>query len=112
MPILKLKTLECKVTEDHTGADEAYLKVNGNKVWGPKKMNTNDSKAIDLDFPFTTNISVALYDEDVGGSIDPDDDLGTVVARADQAGEGEQQGAFTRSKASYILYYEVMKDQS
>ena len=108
MPTLKLTTLECKVTEDYTGADDAYLRVNGKKVWGPKKMNNNDTKEVNLDFKFTTNISVTLYDEDAGGPIDPDDNLGTVVARADQAGTGEQQGAFTQSCALYVLYYEVV----
>lgn len=107
MPILRLKTLECKVTEDNTGADEAYLRVDGRKVWGPKSMNTNDTKTINKDFNFTTNINITLYDEDVGGPIDPDDNLGTVVARADQAGTGEQQGSFTQHRASYVLYYEV-----
>ncbi|WP_260675947.1 hypothetical protein [[Scytonema hofmanni] UTEX B 1581] len=34
MPRLRLISLYCQTTEDNTGADEAYLAVNGRQVGG------------------------------------------------------------------------------
>jgi hypothetical protein len=79
MPFLKLLALECHNTEDNTGPDEAYLRINGRRVWRGK---INDGETRDLSdvnrTEFVDNCRIDLYDKDFGlGGLDPDDHLGT-----------------------------------
>lgn len=107
MARLVLISLHCITTEDTTGPDEAYLMVNGIKVWGPQSMNDNDS--VDLGrktISFTNKAEIQLWDED---SPDSDDLLGTIVATAAQADTGERQGKFTEDGADYTLTYQVLR---
>jgi hypothetical protein len=110
MPKLKLISLVCTETEDNAGADEAYIRVNGNKVWGPKSINTGQSKDLSgvglLDFQGSAKIE--LFDEDVGGPFDRDDFLGEITATEAQAGQGTQNNDFNRDDANYTLFYEVL----
>jgi hypothetical protein len=37
MPFLKLISLECLETEDYTGSDEVYIRINGRRMKGKTK---------------------------------------------------------------------------
>ena len=107
---LKLISLVCHDTEDWTGADEAYLLVKGRRIWGPQSMNDNDAADLRGVFPvsFTSSARIDLYDQDAGW-FDNDDHLGTAYAYASQVGTGEKQVSFTKSGASYTLFFEVIR---
>ena len=109
MPRLRLISLYCQTTEDNTGADEAYLVVNGRQVGGVNSIN--DRQARDLTYidpiSFTTTAEIRLYDQDTG-VFDKDDFLGSLTATKEQAGLGEQRGKFTQDGADYTLTWEVL----
>jgi hypothetical protein len=111
MPIVRLISLHCRATEDWTGPDEAYLHINGEKVWGPQSMNDEDTQEFNplVAKPFTKTAEIKLYDQDTGVG-DSDDHLGTITARASEAGKGEQRHRFKKDGANYTLTYEVQED--
>ena len=108
MTTLKLISIECKRTEDITGADNPYLRIKGIKVW-EAKMNDEQSKdlggvpAID----FSGRARITLMEGDAG-YFDDDDDLGTTYAYKSMAGKGVQEHHFTGDGAHYILTFEVI----
>ncbi len=110
MPQLRLISLVCHTTEDSTGADETYLLLNGQRVWGPQSMNDGDPASLNglPQYPFQQSVRIELYDQDAGGWIDKDDHLGTIYARAFEAGKGEQTREFTGDGAHYTLTYLVL----
>ena len=107
MPNLRLISLNCLETEDNWGGDHAYLKVNGILVWGPDRINDNQSRDLAAvgNLPFEGSASIELWDKDDG---DPDDHLGTNVAWASKAGAGTQEAYFNQDDANYRLYYQVV----
>jgi hypothetical protein len=66
MATLGLFSLTCHQTEDSTGSDEAYLKVNGETVFGPTSIN--DGQTIKFEDVITVRFNgqalVELFDED------------------------------------------------
>ncbi len=109
MPKLRLISLYCQTTEDNTGADEAYLVVNGQQVGGVNSINDREARSLTYIEPisFTTSAEIKLYDQDTG-IFDKDDHLGTLKATASQAGKGEQRGRFREDGADYTLTWEVL----
>lgn len=105
MPTLRLKTLTCYETEDNWGSDDAYIKVNGETVWGPVKINDNQDRTVNKDISFTNKTTIELWEKD---DLDPDDHLGTHVAWASEAGKGEQDARFNQDDSNYRLIYEVV----
>jgi hypothetical protein len=101
-----MKNLHCIETEDNFGADHAYIIVNGQKVWGPTKINDDQWRDINIDIPFSTTASVELWEQD---DVDPDDYLGTCVARVQELKKGEKRGYFSADDARYELFYEVVE---
>jgi len=112
MAKLRLISLVCSETEDNTGADEPYLLVDGNEVWGPQSMNDNDREDLRGIEPisFTGSINIKLYDEDVGGWFDDNDLLGSKDVSADLAGAGAKPYEFTKDGGNYTLFCEVLPD--
>lgn len=110
MPYLKLISLQCKDTEDVTGADETYLLIAGRRVWGPNSMNDNDTADLTgmTPFRFNRSIRIELYDQDAGWW-DDDDFLGATFAYLSQMGTGEKEHTFTGDGANYRLTYEVIR---
>lgn len=113
MANLRLISLVCKKTEDTCGADEAYLRVAGKTVWGPKSINDGEEAVLESiikPIHFDQKIRIALYDKDVGGWFDDDDHLGTTYAYANQTGDDVHDSRFTGDGADYTLYYKVLTD--
>lgn len=113
MPKLQLIKLACHQTEDWTGPDEAYLMLDGNKIWGPMSLNNGQDANLSSMPPiaFTGVTSLQLYDQDTG-VLDPDDFLGAVSIGAGVAGQGLRSGNFNGDGAHYTIYYEVQADPS
>ncbi|MCW8796261.1 MAG: hypothetical protein OQK67_04280 [Chlorobium sp.] len=115
---LHLIGLVCNETEDWSGADSAYLRVNGIRVWGPVRMNNGDAKVL-TDVPpieFTDVAGISLFDKDSGASfvsddvpLDGDDSLGKVSIPASLAGQGEKSCVFKKDGAHYLLIYKVVE---
>lgn len=110
MATLTLISLLCNETEDWTGADEPYLRVNGRTVWSGS-LNDGDSKDFGvgqtgLNISFSQVATIQLYDKDFGW-FDNDDFLGSTQAVTQQIGLGEQTAYFNGDGASYELTYIV-----
>jgi hypothetical protein len=111
---LILKTLVCQVTEDDTGSDEIYIKVNGDKVWGNNSMNDGDTLHILSDhsnqylkIPVTLGrkVDIEIYDQD--GIFDPDDKLG-IWSR--NIAEGDYGATFRGNWSFYTRFFSVEDD--
>jgi hypothetical protein len=108
MARLKLISIHCRTTEDSTGADEAYLLVRGNRVWGDS-INDGQTRSLAGIEPiyFSRRVKIELFDED--GGWDSNDHLGTAYAYRTQVGRGEREVYFTEDDASYTLTYQVVR---
>jgi len=104
---LRLISLSCERTEDSTGADEAYLKVNGRRVWA-SDMSDGDYEELDKEVRFAGSVSISLYDADGSSWFDSDDYLGRAYANTNDVGSGELQHRYSRDGARYVLTYQVV----
>lgn len=105
-------------TEDNTGYDEAYLKIDGHKVWGAETVWANDVNAgpgngyFQTYFTYTTGnpyIYISMFDEDFP---DPDDKLGGHQVSFSAMGVGqvwEFSRAFDEDSAYYRLGFKVRR---
>jgi hypothetical protein len=98
MATLHLDRLHCNTTEDNTGADDAYIKVNGKRVWGPYAINDGEGLDIGVSVGFDDQAAIELWDED---SPDSDDILGRHVVRLGASG----QLKFNNDDSDYDLSY-------
>lgn len=102
MPILKVMSIKCHEQEDLTGDDDAYIVINGRKFWGPKSMDTGQTRKINRVYEFNHKAVIKLYEEDW----DPDDFLGQhTVTRQDA---GEQELRFAEDGADYSIWVNVI----
>lgn len=101
MPICRVLRITCHEQEDLTGDDDAYIKINGANFWGPRSMDTGQTREIRRDYQFLHRAKIALYEQD---DLDPDDFLGEhVITRAD-IGKGEQELPFKEDDANYSIW--------
>ena len=106
---LHLLTLTCRETEDLTGADSAYLKINGAIIWGPEQINNNQVRnlASSQAVRFTDTAKIDLYDQDLGLIFDKDDHIGGATISAEDAGKGTKEVEIKGDGASYTISYRV-----
>ena len=108
MTVLHPISLQCLITEDNLGPDEAYLTFAGRRLFGPESMNDNDLRDLQSlvrPIRFRRAIRVELYDQDAGW-FDDDDFLGRLEVKADQE-KGEHVHDFKGDGANYVFTYEV-----
>jgi hypothetical protein len=107
---LQLISLICRDTEDTWGADEPYLRVDGNTVWSGR-LNTNDSANLqgspEIPFGYTGSINVELFEDD---SPDNDDFLGEKFVSYTEADGTNKTAVFDLDDARYTLTYRVRRD--
>lgn len=101
---VRLVRLACSVTEDSTGADEAYLNYNGERVFGIRKINDGQTLEIGVVRRINGSAVVSLFDED---SPDADDFLGSITISEQELNQGLRSQNFTRDGAFYTLFYRV-----
>lgn len=106
MATLQLISLYCHETEDWTGADEPYLRVNGVEVWNGT-LNDEEGVPLGIDVSFNQQTTIKLFDEDFGW-FDDDDFLGSVPVTTEQIGQGELTAFFSGDGANYELTYQVI----
>lgn len=87
-----------KAGADIGSADDTYIRINGEKVWGEVSMKTGYKRNINISRPVGTYGSVSLLDED-GWS--PDDFLGSLVA----TDLGEYTQTVSGSGSTYAIHY-------
>ena len=105
MPICRVLRITCHKQEDWTGDDDAYITINGENFWGPKSMDTNQTREIRRDYQFRRRAKIVLYEDD----LDSDDCLGEqVITRAD-IGKGEQELPFKEDGANYSIWVIAFK---
>jgi hypothetical protein len=104
MATLNLRRLLCVETED-AGKDEVYLVVNGEKIWGERKIGVGQGLSVNRQVNFTNSVEITLFDADAP---DSDDYLGTIIVTNAMKGKGELTGYFLRDGADYTLYYDVV----
>ncbi len=106
---LHLLSLACHETEDFTGADSAFIKINGAIVWGPEQINNNEVRNLSeaTAIQFTTSIRLDLYDQDTGLFVDSDDHIGGIDIPSSQAGAGNQEASINGDGARYTITYRV-----
>lgn len=68
----RITHIKCHAQEDNTGADDAYLVVDGTTIWGPTQMTNGDGKDIQ-DVPVEQGKVLTLME---GDWPDDDDNLG------------------------------------
>lgn len=100
MATLFLDRLHCNTTEDNIGGDHAYIKVDGEQVWGPFRINNGESLDIGKQVNFNGQVAIELWDED---DLDPDDLLGRHVVGPGAGGTLK----FDNDEADYDLHYRV-----
>lgn len=105
MATLKLVSLRCNRQEDLTGDDDIYIEINNSGEFWKGRFDDSQSRGINKDFSFDSRADIRLYEYD---KYDPDDYLGSYVATADEAGQGEKKVNFSASGASYDLTYIVI----
>lgn len=108
MARVRLDRLECEKTEDSTGADEAYLNFNNERVFGPVSINDGQTVNVGVTKAFARKARVELFDAD---SPDEDDSLGSIEIRELSRGLRSEKftGDFTGDGARYTLFYEVFR---
>lgn len=104
---IELISLTCHDTEDSFGHDEAYLTVNGVRVWGDVDMIEGSRAELRTAVGFDQKALVRLYDADTG-IWDRDDHLGTVTVKGSQVNQGTQEATFKEDGAKYTLTYRVV----
>jgi hypothetical protein len=106
---LILKSIDCFGTEDSDGRDEAYIRVDGYKVWGPEDMESGDSHKINEKFDFDRSAQVSLWDKD-GHKRRNDDYLGHFDVKKRYAEDSWRYAKFNYNGADYVLKYKVVKN--
>jgi hypothetical protein len=104
---LCLKSIEAIQETPGAGSDEAYLTVNGSRVWG-RDMDTGDFAIIHNDcsrdyIKFNDIATVSLYEDDSPWS--SPDHMGTFIIRGATGGVTTQY--MMGSGATYLLTYQV-----
>jgi hypothetical protein len=64
MPKITLGPLKCINTEDNILGDHPYIKVDGEKVWGPVRMLEDFDDPVGVTRKFTGKATVELWEED------------------------------------------------
>jgi len=104
---LQLWNIECSFTEDLSTHDEAYLLVNGKRVWEKDMRQGQVSWLTHIPaFPFFDRIDIQLKETDWP---DPDDTLGHHQVSAEEADGQEKPAWFRQDEAWYQLRYRVLR---
>ncbi len=104
---LHLLDLESTDQEDDYGSDEAYLTVNGQKVWETDNFDPRDIRLVDFRFNFDEVVTVEAWEDD-GGLTGGDDHMGTWYMWAAETGQGVKTVQTQEQAGTWKLRYEVV----
>jgi len=72
---ITIMSVQCLRTEDNS-QDEAYLLINGERVWSNNSVDEPNSYAVNIDWKFDPNVWIQLWDDDGNHWYDHNDLLG------------------------------------
>ena len=103
-------TLRAYETEDGF-EDEAYIRINGTKVWGPSPVNVLQMAYPGVSREVTGPVWATLYDDDPDSPFDHDDWLGDAYAPLPSAVGATAWGSlkFTQDGANYTMGVRVLR---
>ena len=105
MSQIKLVSLHCEKLQDSISEDEIRVRVNGSTVVGPIGVHKNQTIPLNAVRSFDGTAVVTMVEEDKNSH---EDNLGTVVVTAKEAGQGNKTGVFDQARhAHYELTYNV-----
>ena len=99
--------LYCVETEDFSGADEPYLTANDQRIWGNGSLNNQQGTNVNASFTASNNVTIKLYDADVGSWFDTDDYIGEVRLTLADVNQGTQTRTIEGDGAEYRITYHV-----
>ena len=102
----RLVRLACQGTEDSTGADGAYLTYDGERVFGPSRIEDGEILNLGVVRPLSGEARVALFDAE---PLDADGFLGSVTISRSELGQGLRHQDLTGNGACYTLFYRVVR---
>lgn len=113
---IHIQGLQCMLS-DETDADEVFLKYKGKKIWPKKgryhKMNSSERSEVDIivDHDISEDLHVQLWDWDLFSA---NDLMGTFHMHVTEDDYGNFNTMLQKkdltSTASYMLYWEILKD--
>jgi hypothetical protein len=105
-----IDTLRAYETED-SFEDQAYIRVNGVKVWGPHGVNPLQMAYPNVSRDVTGPVWATLYDDDPDNWFDGDDWLGDAYAPLPSAIGATAWGSlkFTQDDANYTMGVHVLR---
>ena len=109
MAILRVLRITCHEQEDWTGDDDAYININRKVFWGPKRMDTGQTRVINKPYFFGHRAIIRLYEQD---DWDPDDFLGEQTVTRAYIGQGAVELPFKEDDANYSIWVEVLDDKT
>ncbi|MCT4355630.1 hypothetical protein M5362_21060 [Streptomyces sp. Je 1-79] len=104
MATVTINQVNCLETTDGLGADDLYINIDGNRVFGVQQIDTGEEAAVGASKTFGTKAKVSLWEYDSGSE---DDLIGSFFAHSSQAGEGEHAVALTGDGSRYDVFYTV-----
>ncbi|MGN9793043.1 hypothetical protein ACTMTU_18360 [Streptomyces sp. OZ13] len=104
MATLTINHVHCLETTDGSGADDLYINIDGNRVFGVQQIDSDEDPDVNVSRNFATKTKVSLWEYD---SVSADDLIGSFFAHSSQAGEGEHAQALTGDGSRYDVYYTV-----
>ncbi|MDA5281082.1 hypothetical protein [Streptomyces sp. Isolate_45] len=110
MATLNLNTLRCIDTTSGPGADDVYIRVDGDMIYPTttypsyKEFDPGDSAELNRSISFTNMAKVTIRDYDTA---DPDDLIGSFWVHDSQAGTGEHAESLNGDGSDYDLFYDV-----
>lgn len=93
-----------KAGADLVGKDEAYITVNGGRIFGPKGMDSGDSANVNRGLGFDGSARIELFDED-GFFNGSDDNMGGFTVSG--ATNGQVRRRVSGSGSTYDVFYQV-----
>ena len=108
MRTCKLIRITCYEQNEYA-SDEPYIVVRGKRVWRAEGVDKGESREINLEFRFTRELKVRLYEEDRGRDawFDPDDFIDEQIIKRAHAGRGELEFHFIGEDAHYSIWMVV-----
>src|SRR3954447_14132407 len=105
MSQIRLVSLHCDKLQDSISEDEIEVRVNGATVVGPIGVHKNKSVPLNAVRSFDGTAVITMVEKDKNSH---EDNLGTVVATAKEAGQGDTIRTFAQAAhARYELTYNV-----
>ncbi|MFE5512388.1 hypothetical protein ACFQ9J_17600 [Streptomyces sp. NPDC056529] len=104
MATLTIDQVHCLETTSGSGADDLYINIDGNRIFGVQQIDSDEGLDINVSRDFTTKAKVSLWEYD---HVSGDDLIGSFYAHSSQVGDGQHAEALTGDGSRYDVFYTV-----